>query len=331
MTVAVVLSATLSFLFVGLFLRLARQSELLDRPGHRSSHTVPTPTGAGSALILALGATVLVVGLEPGMPRIGAQSFPAVFGFLFGVAFGLSLLGLRDDARGVPVAGRLLAQLLAALGLVLVLQVTSPWQIVLFVFALTWTMNAFNFMDGSDGMAGLQAVFSGAFLAFLFHQAGEPGLALAALCVAAAACGFLPWNWPPARCFMGDAGSVPLGWLLGGLCLTGAVQGSITWPAAVLVLAVFHVDAGLTLLRRVWNGERWYTAHRKHVYQKLMLHGWGHGRVLLTYAALNLFVVAPALVVVSRIPRWGWAGASLALMILVISWCAVSLKLGERP
>jgi Fuc2NAc and GlcNAc transferase len=329
--VAAGLAALLSFLFVGLFLRLARRTRLLDRPGHRSSHTEATPTGAGTALIFALGATVLVVGLEPATPRIGVQSFPAVFGVLMGGAFGLSMLGLLDDARGVPAAWRLLAQLLAALGLVLVLQVSSPWQFVLFLLGLTWTMNAFNFMDGSDGMAGMQAVFSGVLLAGLFYLAGDRGLALAALSLAAAALGFLPWNWPPARVFMGDAGSVPLGWLLGGLCLVGGVQGSLSWPAVLLVLAVFHVDAGLTLLRRVWAGERWYTAHRTHVYQKLLVRGWDHGRVLWAYAALNLLIVTPALMFVSLEPRWDRAVALITLMILVITWCAVSLKLGERP
>ncbi len=280
-------------------------------------------------MIVALGATVLIVGIEPALPRIGSRAFPSPFGLLVIGAFGLSLLGLWDDARGVSAIWRLLVQLVAATGLVLALQVSVPWQMVFFILALTWTMNAYNFMDGSDGMAGMQAMLSGGFLAVLFHQAGDPGLMLASLVVAGAAVGYLPWNWPPARCFMGDAGSVPLGWLLGGLCLVGVVQGSVSWPAALLVLAVFHVDAGLTLLRRVWRGERWYTAHRTHVYQKLMAQGWDHGQVLLAYAALNLFIVAPALVVVGLKPSWGWIGALSAVTMLVIAWGAVSLKLGR--
>ena len=331
MSWTIALAALLSCFGVGLFLQLARRRLLLDRPGHRSSHATPTPTGAGSALILALGVTVAIVGVEPAIPRIGNQAFPVLFGFLVGGAFGLSLLGLWDDARGVPAIWRLLAQLVAATGLVLALQVPGAWQMAFLVLALSWTMNAFNFMDGSDGMAGMQAVVSGVLLAFLFHQAGNPGLQLASLAVAAAAAGFLPWNWPPARCFMGDAGSVPLGWLIGGLGLVGVMQGSVSWPAAILVLAVFHVDAGLTLLRRVWMGERWYTAHRTHVYQKLMAQGWDHGQVLLAYATLNLLVVAPALVIVSLKPAWGWIGVAAVVMVLVIAWCAVSLKLGERP
>ena len=331
MIVAVVLSAFASFLAVGLFLAVARRTRLLDRPGHRSSHTRPTPTGAGLALILALGATALAVGFEPAIPRLGAEAFAAEFRFLLGGALALSLLGLWDDARGVPALWRLLAQLLCAMGLVLTLPVPQPGLMALFVLALTWTMNAFNFMDGSDGMAGFQTVISGVFLAFLFHLSGDSGLMLASLAVAASALGFLPWNWPPARCFMGDAGSVPLGWLIGGLCLVGLVRDSVSWPAAILVLAVFHVDAGLTLLRRVGSGERWYTAHRTHVYQKLLAQGWTHGKVLLTYAILNVVIVAPALVFSGLAPRWGWAGPAAALMALVITWCVASLKLGERP
>lgn len=152
---------------------------------------------------------------------------------------------------------------------------------------------------------------------------------LAALSVSAVALGYLPWNWPPARCFMGDAGSVPLGWLLGALSLLGAIQGSLSWPVVLLLLAVFHVDAGLTLLRRIRAGERWYTAHRTHVYQKLMAQGWTHGQVLVAYAALNLFIVAPALAVAGLRPQWGWMAAITALMTLALAWYAVSLKLGE--
>jgi Fuc2NAc and GlcNAc transferase len=211
------------------------------------------------------------------------------------------------------------------------LPLPTPWLMPLVVLVLTWTMNAFNFMDGSDGMAGMQALVSGLMLAFLFHEANAEGLALVSLGISAAAGGFLPWNWPPARCFMGDAGSVPLGWLLGGLAVIGLAEGSLTLPAAILVLAVFHVDAGLTLVRRVWRGERWYTAHRTHVYQMLMAQGRNHGQVLLAYAALNVFIVAPAVVVVALKPQWGWAAAFITFMSLAIAWCVVSLKLGERP
>lgn len=329
MIVAAGLAALLSFSAVGLFIAIARRSRLLDEPGHRSSHQVPTPTGAGFAMVLALGATLGIVGLEPAVPRVGIQAYPFVFGILVGGAGGLSLIGLRDDAHGVAAQWRLLAQLLAAIALVVFLSVPTLWQMLFCILALTWTMNAFNFMDGSDGLAGLQAIITGLLLAFLFYRAGDSGLLLASLSVAAVAFGFLPWNWPPAHSFMGDAGSVPLGWLLGGLTLAGVVQGSVSWPAALLVLAVFQVDAGLTLLRRVWAGERWYTAHRTHVYQKLMAKGWRHGQVLLAYAALNLLIVAPALAVVSLMPRWEWASASAALLILIGTWCVVSLKLGR--
>lgn len=325
------LAAGLSFLAVGLYVLFAGRTQWLDQPGHRSSHVVPTPTGAGLAMISALVIAYAIEVVVRSSPDPVDPGFSEVIPPLMGAALALSLIGLWDDLRDLSAAWRLLIQLLLSLGFVLLIPVSSPWQAGALVFALTWTMNAYNFMDGSDGLAGMQAVISGSLLAYLFNLSGEHALALASLGVAAVASGFLPWNWPPARCFMGDAGSVPLGWLLGGLCIAGGVQETLSWPAALLVLAIFHVDAGLTLLRRVCLGERWYTAHRTHVYQKLIDRGWNHRRVLMSYTALNLLIVVPAAVYVGQASQWSWTVTVIALLILVIAWCAVSLKLGGRP
>ena len=143
--------------------------------------------------------------------------------------------------------------------------------------------------------------------------------------------GFLPWNLPSARVFMGDAGSVPLGWLLGGIAVVGAAAGVIAWPIVLLVLAPFHVDAGLTLLGRVWRGEQWYNAHRKHVYQRLIAQGWSHGQVLLAYTGLNLLIVVPAALLGMHHADWAWWLTALTFGLLVAGWCVVSLKLGKRP
>ncbi len=321
-------AGVLSFTLTGLFTAHARRTGRLDRPGARSSHATPTPTGAGLGVILALMLTAALAAVLDD----GAGSGVSTEWWLAGGALLLSALGFRDDAVGVPAGLRLLVQVLAASALAVALGVTDVLWIALLVLWLTWTMNAFNFMDGSDGMAGVQGAFSGLLLAWAFlREPGAEGMAIMAAAVAGVCAGFLPWNLPTARVFMGDAGSVPLGWLISGLAVAGAVGGIIAWPLVLLVLAPFYVDAGLTLLARIRRGERWYTAHRTHVYQRLIAQGWTHGQVLLAYTALNLTIVAPAALLGMNRPDWAWWLAAGALGLIAAGWCIVSLKLGKRP
>lgn len=318
----------LSFVFVALLTRHARRTGRIDRPGARSSHDQPTPTGAGIGMILALVLTVAVVaGLQGALPG----SNPVLIPLLLAAALVLSGVGYRDDAAGVPAGLRFALQLAAGVLLVLALGLTDWVWAAALVLLLTWTMNAFNFMDGSDGMAGVQGAFSAALLAWAYLLTpGEEGMTTLAAAVGGVCVGFLPWNLPRARVFMGDAGSVPLGWLLGGLAVTAAATGVIAWPIVVLVLAPFHVDAGLTLLARVRRGERWYTAHRTHVYQRLIAQGWSHGRVLVAYTALNLFIVAPAALLGVHHPQWAWWLTAVSIGLLAVIWYLMSLTLGKR-
>lgn len=331
---ATLLAFLLAFMGVAGVTGLARRRGLLDLPGERSSHGVATPTGAGLGLVLGLCLAAWIVG---GGPRFGTIAMPGFWlSCALPLALALAIAGFLDDWRGLAAWPRLLLQALAAAVLLGCLGGAGQGGLVgilawvLLVVLQVWTMNAYNFMDGSNGMAGAQGVLSGVMLAAVFLYNGAPGLALAAAGVAAACIAFLPWNAPRARVFMGDAGSVPLGFLLGGLGIAGALQGVLPWPLVVLVLAVFHVDAGLTLLTRLFAGERWYTAHRRHVYQRLIVHGWSHGRVLLLYAALNVFIVAPGMALGVIQAQWAWWVAGAACFLLAVTWYAVSLKLGER-
>jgi Fuc2NAc and GlcNAc transferase len=318
-----------SFLFVGLLCRAGSKRGWVDVPGQRSSHPAPTPTGGGLGLVGAIALGAVIVGLSPWTVEEGA--YPAFWNTAVILALGLSLIGFRDDLTGVPAVARFLLQLLASSAMLSTLGLAfDPWWFAA-VLALTWTMNAYNFMDGSHGMAGLQGAFSGVLLAVVFAWQGAPGLALAAAAIAAACIGFLPWNFPRARCFMGDAGSVPLGFLLGSLCFAGVLDGALSWLGAVLVLAVFFVDAGLTLLGRLARGERWYTAHREHVYQRLIAKGWSHTRVALMYLAINVVIIAPAVLIgTTGATHAEWIGGA-AVALIVIGWVAVSSGLGGRP
>ena len=247
----------------------------------------------------------------------------------------LSLVGWWDDRYTVHAGLRLAVQVAVSLWLLACLR--SAWspggQVIWFaapvLLGLVGLMNAWNFMDGSNGMAGGQGLFTGLVLAGLFVMAGQGGLALAALGVAAACAGFLPWNIPQARVFMGDAGSVPLGFAIGGLLLLGWQLGAVSLAVAVLLPSLFLVDAGLTLARRFLRGERWYTAHRQHVYQRLISDGRSHKQVLALYQAINLFVVLPGVVLGTVYPGSAWPVTGILILVMITAWQFASLKAGE--
>ncbi len=251
----------------------------------------------------------------------------------------LSIMGWIDDRRTLSPVLRLLVQfavsfwLLAFLSQSLSTGVNGAPVVLAFLLAavlLVWMMNAYNFMDGSDGMAGGEGLFAAGVTGFLFLQAGEYSLAGAAFMLAAVCLGFLPWNFPRARVFMGDAGSVPLGFCLAALILPGVVVGGVSLPIAGLVLSVFLVDSTLTLLLRFLNGEQWYTPHKRHVYQRLIERGWSHGRVLALYQGMNLAIVLPGILMCIRYPGHSWLIASLAWLVLIFGWCVASLKSGWK-
>jgi Fuc2NAc and GlcNAc transferase len=246
----------------------------------------------------------------------------------------LSALGWLDDRRGVSAAIRLAVQVLVSFALLALLSVglvsLSWWSWLLYALALVGVMNAYNFMDGSNGMAGFQGAFAGLLLAGLYWQAAAPELAVPALLLAAACLGFLPVNFPLARVFMGDSGSVPLGFGLAALIGLGINQGVLSLPVGLMVLGVFLVDSSLTLLKRVFQGERWYTAHKQHVYQRLIAQGWPHSRVLLLYQAINMFLVAPVILLARMYPNLAWTLAGVVFLLLTTGWYLASLRLEVR-
>jgi UDP-N-acetylmuramyl pentapeptide phosphotransferase/UDP-N-acetylglucosamine-1-phosphate transferase len=209
-------------------------------------------------------------------------------------AFGLALVSLADDYRSLPVVVRLAAHLAAA-GITALELGAGAALTVLVAFAMAWMTNLFNFMDGADGLAGGMAVIGFGAYAAGAHQAGVPALAMASLAIASAVAGFLPYNFPPARVFLGDAGSIPLGFLAGALGFAGFAAGA--WPAwfPVMVFAPFIADASVTLLRRIARGERVWRAHRSHYYQRLVLAGWPARKLALSAYALMLASAAAAL------------------------------------
>jgi UDP-N-acetylmuramyl pentapeptide phosphotransferase/UDP-N-acetylglucosamine-1-phosphate transferase len=229
---------------------------------------------------------------------------------LVAAAAGLALLSWRDDRSHVSARWRLLAQLVAvAAGLAVldggpVFQGLLPPALDLLAAGLAWVwfVNLTNFMDGIDGITGVEAASIGIGLAIV----GAP--AAPALIVAAAAIGFLRWNWHPARLFMGDVGSVPLGYLLGAMLLMLAKAGH--WAPALILPGYYLADATWTLLRRLSRRQRVWEAHREHFYQQATQRGWSHARVAVSIGVLNLCLIL------------------LAFLALAAPWPALALAAG---
>ncbi len=281
--------ASYALLFWLLRLRLALP---LDHPNQRSLHVTPVPRIGGLGLIAGVAASLLWA------PPAGLES-------ILLLTLALAALSWLDDWRGLPVSLRLAAHLAAA-GLFVLGSGLAEGQLVwalLLALAVVWMTNLYNFMDGADGLAGGMAIFGFAAYAVAAWLAGDMDMARLAACVAAAAAGFLRFNFPPARLFLGDVGAVPLGFLAAALGLEGWRRGLWSPALPVLAFAPFIIDAGVTLLRRLLRGENAGEAHREHYYQRLIRMGWSRRRLAL--AAYPLMAASAASAVwVAHSPGW---------------------------
>jgi UDP-GlcNAc:undecaprenyl-phosphate GlcNAc-1-phosphate transferase len=291
---------------------LARR--LVDHPNERSLHGRPTPRIGG-------------LGLLAGALPVAVVAAPGVAGLAL-LAAALALFSALDDARSLPVASRLAAHLAAA---VIAVAIAGPapgggWAVAAAVLAIAWTANLYNFMDGADGLAGGMAVAGFAALAVAAAGAGAADLAVLAGTLAAASLAFLVFNFPPASLFLGDAGSVPLGFLAGAIGWEGVARG--LWPAWLPVLAFspFIVDATVTLLRRLAAREAVWKAHRTHYYQRLVLGGWSHRR--LAFAAWALMAAAAASALAAQAGPAGRQSAILAAWVL--AYIAIGIAIDRR-
>ena len=289
---------------------------LLDIPNARSSHVVPTPRGGGAAIVIVVGfALVLTSGVDP---RFTAALLSITSGALL-----VAGIGFIDDRHGVPARIRFAVHSAAVMLLLGSTSSLGPLHVpgaegnpvaqsIIAFVALVWLLNLFNFMDGIDGIAGVEAAAVSLGLAACLHIGGgaDPVLRLC-LVVAATTLGFLAWNWPPARIFMGDVGSGFLGFMLGALAVLADRSSTVTLWVPAILLAVFVVDATTTLLRRMWQRQRWYEAHRSHAYQILSRRFRGHLPVTLGVLLVNIFWLLPFAVVATLRPE---AGAILALV-----------------
>ena len=296
----------------------ARQMQILDHPNQRSAHQRPTPHGGGVPLLLAFATGMAVAALEFGL-------WPWPYLFLLGVALLLMLAGVLDDVINLSVNVRMALYVLAAFGAVVVLGTRdiefSLGFLVLPVsmVATVWFINLYNFMDGIDGIAAVQCILMAGSVAMLvLVGGGDQRYVLVCLLLALAHLGFLVLNWPPASLFMGDAGSIPTGFLLAGLALFGWQQGIVS-PAIWLILASpFIVDTTWTLAMRVLRGERVTEAHAKHAYQRLARRWNSHLLVDVALIALNAVWLFPLAWAVTLWPEQQWKLVILAIIPLLL-------------
>jgi Fuc2NAc and GlcNAc transferase len=272
---------------------------MLDVPNARSSHVFPTPRGGGMAIVVVMLAGLVVLYLQ-------AQMAGTMLVALGGAGALVAAVGWLDDRGHVAARWRLLVHFIAAgwglawLGGVPALELfglrLEPGLVgfCLGLLFLVWLLNLYNFMDGIDGIAGVEVVsvcVGGCWLGWLAGLA-PPDLLLPAL-LAAAALGFLCWNWPPARIFMGDAGSGFIGLMLGLLSVVAAHQSLVLFAGWLMLLAVFVSDATLTLLRRLFRGQRLTQAHCSHAYQQAARRWGSHRPVTLGVIGINLCWLLP--------------------------------------
>ena len=317
-----VLILLVSIALTGLIRYYALSRKLLDIPNQRSSHTLPTPRGGGLAIVLAFIFAMLLMFF---MQHQDAKILTVFISTLL-----VAGIGFCDDHGHVPARWRFLTHLLAASwvmiflhGMPLVL-LPAPLDWVLHrsivdlswlgyaigVFLLVWFLNLFNFMDGTDGIAASESLFVSLALAgYLFYL--DQVLCLLAINLAAASLGFLAWNWPKAKIFMGDVGSGFLGLVLGILILMAAQQAAVMLYCGLILFAIFIVDATYTLLYRFCSRQKWYDAHCSHTYQHAAKR-YGHLPVLLTCWVINLCWLLPISFLVFLHPAYALVGLLFA-------------------
>jgi UDP-N-acetylmuramyl pentapeptide phosphotransferase/UDP-N-acetylglucosamine-1-phosphate transferase len=320
LTAAVPLAVFIATLWLtGVVLRWLRRQAILDHPVERSSHSAPVPRGGGIAIM-----TVLLVAWT-GLLLAGAIA--PVLSVLVAGSAALAFLSWRDDLGGVPIVVRFLAHIAAvALGLILLPETTlSSGLLPLWLDRLAagllwvWFVNLFNFMDGIDGITGVETAALGLGIAATLAIAplADDGAAQLALTAAAAGAAFLAWNWHPAKLFMGDIGSVALGYLLGGLLLHLAGRG--LWAPALILPLYYLADASLTIAGRLIAGQPFWRPHRRHFYQRALAPDGDHAAVARLVAGGDAALVALALLAVSHpVTALALALAVVAVMLVVM-------------
>ncbi|BAN36673.1 glycosyl transferase family protein [Sulfuricella denitrificans skB26] len=311
---ALLLSFVSTFVVLIVMLKRGWAGFAIDHPNSRSLHEAPIPRTGGLAL---------VVGGVVGAGVLQSQFWPAL-----SIAGGLLIVSLWDDVRGLSVVWRFLMHFLAAWVFVAIYGLHDLGFVgaIMAVLAIVWMTNLYNFMDGSDGLAGGMALFGFGFYGLAAWLQGDVAFAGQCWSVAVASLAFLFFNFHPARIFMGDAGSIPLGFLAAAFGLMGWRAGS--WPVwfPVLVFSPFILDASVTLAKRLLSGEKVWQAHREHYYQRLVQMGWGHRRTAQVEYVLMVLAGASAVWANGQDDSTQWAISIFWVLVYLLAMWLVDTK-----
>lgn len=329
-----VLVFCITYLLTGLFRSYALKNSLMDIPNERSSHEIPTPRGGGVAVALVLFVSYALLSfLEPTIQQSALAIISA--------CIGIFLVGLIDDHRHVSARWRLLVHFSGiSVGLVMMGGIppvdvfgvrveTGYIGAFLIVMCMVWLLNLFNFMDGIDGIASVEAITTGLALSFIsWFVAPESAVWMLPLIMVCSVTGFLMWNFPPAKIFMGDAGSGFIGALLGLLTIQATWEAPVLFWCWIIMLAVFIVDASVTLFRRLMALEPVYKPHRSHAYQNAARNYNGHLPVTLGVGFINVFFLFPISLFVATGMLEGLVGVLMAYVPLF--FVALYFKAGVK-
>lgn len=333
--IALPLGLALTALLTYVLMRAGLRKGLVDIPNERSSHTSPVPRGGGLAVVVVFVTFLLVYPIVFDAP-IGGSVWKSL---LIGGAI-IAAIGFIDDLGHVLARWRFLTHSFAVVfSLSLLTELPeiplfgSSFDLgifgyVFFAISLVWFVNLFNFMDGIDGIAGVEAITALGGAALIITLQGQSDWLTSFGVLAACVGGFLVWNWPPAKVFMGDACSGFLGFALGLLAIVTSTDGVMSIWSWLILFGVFVVDATTTLITRVLRREQWFDAHRSHAYQILSRRYGSHQKVIVGVLVINIVWLFPLALLSVEFPYWAVAICCFALLPLLL--LAIRVGAGKR-
>ena len=335
-----------TFILTGVLRDYTLKMGILDIPEKRSSHTVPTPRGGGLSFVLIISVALIYLFYSNDIEI-------NVFLSLFGGGLLVAGIGLWDDYKHIPAQWRLIVHLIASVWAIYWLSsiswISSAENLMLLnlfvdvvaIIYLAWVLNLFNFMDGIDGIASVETICIGItaalFILFQMYNSGtgevlsdqsSHGSIILLVILSLSVLGFLVWNWPPARIFMGDVGSGYLGFFLGVVTIYTAKNDILTIWVWLILMGAFLVDSTFTLVKRFISGERWYEAHRSHAYQHAAHRYGSHKKVTLAVLFINILWLGPLAGLTILAPKFEIIVTIIAYLPLII--LATKLKAGSK-
>jgi Fuc2NAc and GlcNAc transferase len=329
--ILLILLTVISCVLTFFFRRYALIKSIIDIPNHRSSHSVPTPRGGGLAIVISFLFALAFLNL------IGYINSNLTWAYAIAGTI-VACLGFMDDRHHIDAKWRLLAHILASMLMLFWLNGIPPLIVfgqeiqltitlnILGIFYIVWLLNLYNFMDGIDGLASIQAITVCVGGGFLYLQMGNSEGALLPFVLGAAILGFLIWNFPPAKIFMGDAGSGFIGLLIAGFSIHAAWAAPGLFWSWIILSGVFITDATVTLIRRVLCGAQVFEAHRSHAYQHAAIKYGSHKVVTITVMLINIFWLFPWAIAVAN--SWIDGFAAAIISFLPILWLSIKFKSG---